>query len=134
MKRVALLAMLASGLLTAPALADGGGVRGFVDAYRGVGLNAAQVSLIGPYGTFQTTTDRYGFLVLLSVPSGTYAIYASKDGYVPGCRLGVVVEPDELRDMTIVAFVRSTGFYHCHGALDQPLFDPDATADIYDVH
>jgi hypothetical protein len=134
MKRVALLAMFAFGLLTAPALADGGGIRGFVDAYQGAGLNGARVSLIGPYGTVQTTADRDGFFVFLSVPTGKYDIYASEEGYVPGCRLGVVVEPDEVRDVTIIALVRSTVISHCIGVLDQPLFDRDATADVYDVH
>ena len=126
--------MFAFGLLTAPALADGGGIRGFVDAYQGAGLNGARVSLIGPYGTVQTTADRDGFFVFLSVPTGTYNIYASEDGYSPGCRLGVVVEPDEVRDVNMVAFLGGTVISLCRGVLDQPLFDPDATADVYDVH
>jgi len=134
MKRVALLAVFALGLLTAPASAEGGGIRGFVDSYRGAGLYGARISLIGSYGTFQTTSDRDGFFVFLSVPTGTYDMYASKDGYSPGCRLGVVVEPDEVRDVKLVAFLGGTVISLCRGVLDQPLFDPDATADVYDVH
>ena len=134
MKRVALLAVFTLGLLTAPASADGGGIRGFVDANRGAGLYGARISLIGSYGTFQTTSDRDGFFVFLSVPTGTYDIYASKDGYSPGCRLGVVVEPDEVRDVNLVAFLGGTVISLCRGVHDQPLFDSDATADVYDVH
>jgi hypothetical protein len=122
------------GLLAAPASADGGGVRGFVDGYRGGGLDGARLRLIGPNGTFQTTANRDGFFVFLSVPPGTYSIYSFKDGYALSCRLDVVVEPDEVKDLTMVAFARGALISNCLGLRDQPLFDPDATADVYDVH
>lgn len=134
MKRAALLAwIMALGLSSAPALADGGGMRGFVDADQGAGLDSARVTIIGLYGTFQTTADQNGFFVFLSVPPGTYNVYASKEGYVPGCRVGVVVEPDEVRDITVLALVRSTVISGCRGISDESLVDPDNIADVYDV-
>lgn len=130
---IVLIAIVLLALTHSVALADGGGVRGFVHADQDAGLESARVTIVGLYGTFQTTAGRNGFFVFLSVPPGKYDVYASKEGYVPGCRVGVVVEPDEVRDVTILALVRSTVISGCRRISDESLVDPDATADVYNV-
>ena len=146
MKRVALLAMFALGLLTAPAYADGGGIRGVVyERATHDGLAGVDVSVSGPAGAVHTFSDRNGFFVFLGLLPGTYTISLEKDGYHSfRCTRTVAelqVDSDQVRDVALELAKTPLAIGHilCFRVgepekLEPSLVDPNATADVDDVH
>ena len=127
---VAICALLAG---AGPALADGGGLHGFAfDSTHQRVVAHAVVTLEGPAGAFQATADKRGFYSFLGLQPGLYSVYASAPGDVGGCASHVVVRQDEVRDLAVLIYPPGMMAY-CTDPLNQPLVDPDATADVYDV-
>ena len=146
MKPVVLLAIVALGSLAAPAFADGGGVRGVVyDRASHDGLAGVDVSVSGPAGVVHTFSDRNGFFVFLGLLPGTYTISLEKDGYRSfRCTRTVAelqVDSDQVRDVALELAKAPLAIGHilCFRIgepekLEPSLVDPNATADVYDVH
>ena len=146
MKRVAMLALFGLFLFKAPALADGGGLRGVI--YEGTaheGLTGVDVGVSGPAGVVHTFSDRKGFFVFLGLLPGTYTITLVKpDYYSFRCTRTVAevqVDSDEVRDVAfeLHKVPLAWGMLPCRTfpgpeKIRPSIVDPGATADIYDVH
>lgn len=77
-------------------------VRGRVtDQETGHGIVGAVVSASSPSGLATTKTDRDGFYIFMSLPTGTTSISAVHDGYKPFVVLDVCVDSDQDRDIPI---------------------------------
>jgi hypothetical protein len=132
MKRVALLAMFALGVLLAPALADGGGLHGYVRS--GGVIAGATVVVSGPAGTISTRSNSLGFYAVLGLLPGTYQVLALKPGFhLNDCSdVPASIEPDEVRTWDV--FLDPDTIQGLCYPGPTSLLDPDATADVYDVH
>src|SRR5579872_2314548 len=83
---IALLFVAALFLSSAsPALTAGGVIgtlRGsIVDAQTNAGISGVAITAVSGSGAFHTTTDTHGFFALLQLPTDTYTVTASKNGY-----------------------------------------------------
>ncbi|HYK53607.1 MAG TPA: carboxypeptidase-like regulatory domain-containing protein [Candidatus Eremiobacteraceae bacterium] len=133
MKRITVFAMILIGMLVAPALADGGGIRGYVYADdRRVGN--ALVVVTGPSGVVRTRTNANGFYVVLGLVPGEYHVRALlQDHGLNDCSSqSITVNADEVRDW-MVYLDPKTILGLCIPPPKTPLGDPDATADVYDI-
>ncbi len=79
-----------------PALADDGGVVGWVESTRGVPLAGAVISIFGKsiHGNRVTLSDGEGQFVLPALPPGLYTLRAVSTGHEPSAARRVTVLPD----------------------------------------
>ena len=135
MKRVALLALLALGLLGAPAFADGGGLHGYVvDGQEGDVVSGAVITVVGPSGSLETRSNEKGFYAFIGLLPGSYYVVAQKQGYyADDCsERPIEVHTDEVR--TFVVYIDSRLLLVVCAQRRPSIIDPDATADVYDVN
>ena len=85
-----------------------GNLRGnVVDSQTQSPIAAARVTAVGGSGNYHTSTDSHGFFALLQLPTDTYTVGISKDGYVPQVIAGVTVLGDESQSVGIIKLIPS---------------------------
>jgi len=122
--------------LAGPAHAAGGvsgTLRGnVIDQDHGNPVAGAKVTATAPSGTFRTQTDARGFFVLLQVPTDTYELTITKDGYIPQSIVGVTVLGDQTQSVGIVKLAPSAkqiGSVHVTAHSASSAFQPTQTVD-----
>lgn len=129
-------------MLAAPALADGGGVRGYVFGARTVesahevvvGATVTATNVLGNIDgeEYQTRSGARGFYAFIGLPPGRYYARAEKSGsHSQACELPFAVEPDVVSDRNIFLYTDPIIFDFCSDRTS--LVDPGETADVYDV-
>ncbi|HLW37124.1 MAG TPA: carboxypeptidase regulatory-like domain-containing protein [Candidatus Eremiobacteraceae bacterium] len=104
---IALLFVAALFLSSAsPALTAGGVIgtlRGsIVDAQTNAGISGVAITAVSGSGAFHTTTDTHGFFALLQLPTDTYTVTASKNGYATQVVSGVTVLGDQSQSIGVL--------------------------------
>ena len=86
-----------------PAQAAGGvtgNLRGIViDAKTAAPVSGANVTAISASGTYRGTTDARGFFAILQMPTDTYTLTISKNGFLPQSISGVTVLGDQSQSL-----------------------------------
>jgi hypothetical protein len=94
------------GLTSSPAHAAGGvtgTLRGnVVNAQTGAPISGVSVTAASASGTFHATTDAHGFFVLLQMPTDTYDVSLSRDGYTPQVLSGITLLGDQTQSIGTV--------------------------------
>src|SRR5690349_21517420 len=89
-----------------PAFAAGGEtgtLRGtIVNETSGAPLQGVSIAAISLSGTFKTTTDAHGFFVLLQIPTDTYSLSLTKDGYSPQVISGITILGDQTQSAGVI--------------------------------
>lgn len=99
-------------------------------------MSGAQVTAFGPMGSIVTQTDSNGFYVFLGLLPGTYHVVAAKQGYYNNDEClsrGLRIRPDEVMDWDLGLDSELLLGAGCRSPATASIFDPDATADVYDV-
>ncbi len=94
-------------LVSSTSVRAAGGVSGtlqgtVVDQSTGNPVAGAGITAVSPSGTFKTQTNAHGFFVLLQVPTDTYTITITKDGYLLQSIEGVTVLGDQTQSAGII--------------------------------
>jgi hypothetical protein len=134
----AALVMIGAYVLIATARVDAaGGVAGtlrgnVVDQETAHPIAGAKVTAVSISGTYQTTTDAKGFFVLLQVPTDTYTLTVTKDGYLIQSITGVTVLGDQSQSVGVVKLepsVKQIGVVHATAHSAASAFQPSQTVD-----
>lgn len=81
-------------------------VSGTVTASDGTPLGLAKIEINGPK-YLETVADNKGYYASGELPSGTYALTASKDGYVPEAKTIDIVDPNTVADFVLAVPTRT---------------------------
>lgn len=110
-----------------------GNLRGdVVDSQTNSPVVGARVTAISPSGSFYASTDAHGFFALLQLPTDTYTVTISKDGYVGQALTGITVLGDESQSIGTLRLVpspKSLGSVHITGHSAASAFQPTQTTD-----
>lgn len=115
--RIALLMLMAVVLTSSVRAQDTGMIQGRVtDRVTGQGIADATIQVSSPSGLGATKSDRNGYYVFMSLPSGATRISVAAQGYSPFIILDVCVDSDQVRYVPIglyrgfhaIASIRST--------------------------
>jgi len=105
MRTVCLLLLMAIVFVSSARAQDTGVVQGrVIDRQTGHALAGAIVQAWSPSGLFTTKSDRNGFFVFMSLPTGVTRISATHEGYAPNSVAGVCVDPDQIRFVMIAVY------------------------------
>jgi hypothetical protein len=123
-------------LSSAQAFAAGGvlgTLRGtVVDAQTGNPIAGAAIAAVSPSGTFHATTDPHGFFVLLQLPTDTYALSVSRDGYASQVLQGITVLGDQTQSAGVIRLLsaaRTLGRVTVTAHSPSSAFQPTQTVD-----
>ena len=124
---------IASGSAARAAGGVTGNLRGtVVDSQTQNPIAEARVTAVAGSGNYHTFTDSHGFFALLQLPTDTYTVGISKDGYVPQVIAGVTVLGDESQSVGVIKLLsspRSLGKVHVSGHSVASAFQPTQTTD-----
>jgi Carboxypeptidase regulatory-like domain len=110
-----------------------GNLRGtIIDAQTQSPVVGAHVVAVAGSSSFRTQTDTHGFFSLLQLPTDTYSVSVTKDGYVPQVIAGVTILGDETQSVGIVKLLaspKSLGSVRVSGRSPASAFQPTQTTD-----
>lgn len=111
-----------------------GNISGKVTSTSGAPLAGVQVSAVAPTGTYRTTTNANGFYSITGVPSDTYSITFSLNGYDPLNEQGINVFADQTAtvDGQMRLSTKTLGREIVHGVTGGA-YQPKQTVDTYTV-
>src|ERR1700687_3391328 len=137
--RIAVFLLLLSALgafATKPADAAGGvsGARkgSVVDLKTGAPISSASVTAVSGSGVYRNLTDAHGFFAFLQVPTDTYTVTASKDGYLSQAVSGVTVLGDQVQNVGVIRLepsVKTLGSMRIVARAASSAFQPNQTVD-----